>query len=112
MSWPEKGMRLLVRRTEALGLAPSLLLMVAWVGCGAAGARASALALWQYPELAQVFVGVIATLVAIGGLVGFWIIAPLVDFRNRGYRVRWLIGNEWVYEERRTDGSMQCLPFS
>jgi len=50
--------------------------------------------------------------VSIGGLVGFWIIADLVDFWRLGYRVRWLSGNEWVYEERKAEGSVQCLPFS
>jgi hypothetical protein len=48
----------------------------------------------------------------IGGLVGFGIVADLVDYWRRGYRLRWLSGNEWVYEERRAKGSAQSLPFS
>ena len=112
MSWPEKGIRLLWRRGQALGLVPSFLCVIAWVACGAAAARAIALELWQYPRLAMVFIIVIAAVVCIGGLVGFWIIVDLIEYWRLGYRVRWLSGNEWIYEERRAEGTVHCLPFS
>ena len=111
-SWAHDGIRTLERRSNVLGFAPSLLCVVAWVGCGAAVARAGVGALWHYPGLAQVFVMVAAAVVGIGGLVGFWIISSHIDFWRRGYRARWLTGNEWVYEERRAEGTAQCLAFS
>jgi hypothetical protein len=83
-----------------------------WVACGAVVARAGAAALWQHLGLAWVFVIVVAVVVSIGGLVGLWILAGHIDFWRLGYRVKWLAGNHWVYEERRPDGSVQCLPFS
>src|SRR5579863_2798172 len=79
MSWASDW-RLLWRQSQNLGLAPSLLCLITWIGCGAAGARAVALALWQYPRLAWVFAMLIAMVVAIGGLVGFWFVLDLVDY--------------------------------
>lgn len=49
--------------------------------------------------------------VALGGLVSFWILASHFEFRRRGYQIRWLAEDEWVYEERRADGSVECMPF-
>jgi hypothetical protein len=112
MSWADVRIRALLRRSEAIGFAPTVLCVIAWFGCGAAGARAGALALWEYPRLAEVFVWVVATVEGICGLVAFWIIADHVDYWRRGYRVRWLTGNEYVYEERRADGSVQSLRLS
>src|SRR5579863_10615102 len=91
----------LARGSDSVGFAPSVLCLIAWVACGAAVARAGVGALWQYPGLARVFLIVVAIVVAIGGLVGFWVLSPHIDFWRRGYRVKWLTGNEWVYEERR-----------
>ena len=55
---------------------------------------------------------VVAIAVAVGGLVGVWILSKHIDFRRRGYRAKWLAGNEWIYEERKADGSVECLLFS
>src|SRR3989442_15969786 len=64
-SWAQDGIRTLERRSNVLGFAPSLLCLVAWMGCGAAVARAGVGALLQYPGLAQVFVMVVAAVVGI-----------------------------------------------
>jgi hypothetical protein len=112
MTWLDHGIRALFRRSQAVGLAPSLLCVIAWVGVGAVVARAGVGALWQYPRFAQAFVIVVAIVVAMGGLVGFWIVAAFIHYWRRGYRVRWLTGNDWIYEERRAGGSVERLPFS
>jgi hypothetical protein len=78
--------------------------VIAWVGVGAAVARAGVRALWQYPRFAQAFVVVVAIVVATDGLVGFWIVADLIDYWRRSYRVRWLTANDWSDEERRAGG--------
>ena len=107
MTWMDHGIRKLARGSDSIGFMPSLLCMIAWVACGAAVARAGVGALWQYPGLARVFLIVVAIVVAIGGLIGFWILSSHIDFWRRGYRVKWLTGNRWAYEERRTDGSVE-----
>jgi hypothetical protein len=53
---------------------------------------------------------VIAAIVGIGGLLSFWIIADQVDYLRRGYRMRWVTGNDWLYEERALKGTERCLP--
>lgn len=112
MNWLERGIRALVMRSEATGLTPSVLRVIAWVGVGAAVARIGVGALSQYPRLAIVFLVLIALVFALGGLVGFWIVADLVAYWKRGYRVRWITGNSWIYEERRPGGSVETLLFS
>ena len=105
-------MNWLWRQSHAIGFVPSLLCAIGWVGCGAAVARAGASALSrQYPAVGMLFVIVMIILVAAGGLVSFWILADHIDFRMGGYQIRCLTGNKWVYEERRADGSIECLPF-
>jgi len=66
----------------------------------------------QYPWLAQAFLFVVSFVVAMGGLISFWILAPDVEFRVSGHQVKWQTANRWVYEERQADGSIECLPFS
>jgi hypothetical protein len=104
--------RALGRQSDVIGFVPSLLCAIAWVACGAAVAGAGAGALSQHPVLAEIFFVVLAGSVAIGGLVCFWILSMHIDFWIRGYQIRWLKGNEWVYEERRPRGPIERLPFS
>jgi len=112
MTWVDHRIRTLARRSDAIGFAPSLMFVIAWVACGAAVARAGVGALWQYPWFANVFVIIVAIVAALGGLVGVWILSNHIDFWRLGYRVKWLTGNEWIYEERSADGSVDCLSFS
>ena len=67
--------------------------------------------LWRYEWLAMAFLIVLGLVIAFGVLVSFWILMSHYDFRKRGYQVRWLTEDDWVYEERRTDGSTEGFPF-
>jgi hypothetical protein len=62
--------------------------------------------------VATAVVSIAATVAAFGGLVGFWVVAGLLRFRQRGYRVRWLSSNRWLYEERAMGGVPRHLPFA
>ncbi len=112
MAWLDSGFRAAAGRSEAIGIAPFILCVAGWVGLDAAVARTGAGALHSYPLLAQGFVIIVAIVVAMGGLAGLWIAADRIDYRRRGYRVRWLTGQAWRYEERTPGGSVECLPFS
>jgi hypothetical protein len=98
------------RGSERIGFVPTVLCAIAWLVCGAIGAREAVASLWQTPRLAQIVGIAIATVVGIGGLVSFWLIADHVDYLRRGYRVRWVTGSQWLYEERVSKGAERCLP--
>lgn len=78
---------------------------------GALVAREGFALLEQHPQLASIFFVAVTLVVAHGGLVSFWILTYQLKFRRRGYQIVWLAGNEWAYEERRTDGSIEFVPF-
>src|SRR5262249_32676733 len=102
----------LAKLSERLGIAPTILGIVVWIAAGVAVGRGGVAALWQYPRLGFVFMVIETTCVGFGGLFGFWMINSLIAYRTRGYRVRWLMGNDWVYEERAAKGEARCLPIS
>ena len=104
--------RILWRQSHAIGLVPSLFCAAAWLTCGVVVVRSGVGALWLYPVLAWGFWIVIGVVVALGGLVSFWILVSHFEFRRRGYQIRWLTEDEWVDEERRADGSVECMLFS
>ena len=93
-----------------MGFVPTVLCAVTWLVGGAIVARTAAASLWQVPRLAQVIGFSIATIVGLGGLVAFWLIADHVDYLRRGYHVRWVAGDNWLYEERVLNGTDLCLP--
>ena len=97
---------------ERLGLWPSVLCWIVWVGGGVFAARAFANALWPHPRLGTAIVWTVAIGVALGGLVGFWVIADLAEFWRRGYRVRWVAANRWIYEERAPGGVLHAIPLT
>ena len=109
MNWLIK---ILWRQSHAIGLVPSLLCAITWLACGGFVVRSGVGALWQYRELSWVFLILVSLAVASGALVSFWILVSHFEFRRRGYKIKWVTGDEWVYEERRIDGSVECLPFS
>jgi hypothetical protein len=96
--------------SQRIGFAPTVLCAIAWLVCGTIGVQGVVEALWPYPKMATFLVIVIATITGIGGLVSFWLIADQVEFWWLGYRVRWVAGNKWVYEERTATGALRCLP--
>jgi hypothetical protein len=96
------------RGSHRIGFVPTVLCAIAWLVFGTIGVRVAGASLWPTPKLAFVIVIIIAAIIAIGGLVSFWLIADHVDYQRRGYRVRRVVGNEWVYEER---GTESCLPY-
>jgi hypothetical protein len=104
--------RILWRQSYAIGLVPSMLCAAAWLIGGAVAARSGVGATSQYPRFAWGFLIVTSVVVALGSLVCFWILASHLEFRKRGYQIRWLTADEWVYEERRANGSIECMPFS
>lgn len=73
---------------------------------------AGAAALSEHPVLAEVFVLAVAVVEGISGLAAFWILVAHYNYWRRGYRLTWLTGNQWAYEERKADGSVQRLVFS
>ena len=99
------------RESHRIGLIPSMLCAVAWLGCGCLVVRFGVAALWRYEVLAWALLILVSLVVAFGVLLSFWILMSHYDFRKRGYQVRWLTGDHWVYEERRADGSTECFPF-
>jgi len=104
--------KILWRQSHAIGLVPSLLCGTAWLACGGIVVRSGVGTLWQYPVLAWAFLIVMCIVVALGGLVSFWILVSHFEFRRRGYQIKWITEDEWGYEERRADGSVECIPFS
>jgi len=69
-------------------------------------------ALWQYQGLSWAYIILVSLVVAFGALVSFWILMDHFEFRSRGYQIRWLAGDNWIYEERIANGPVECLPFS
>ena len=96
---------------ERVGLALSLVLWIAWVVGGAATAWHSGKFLAP-PRLAIAVVLLIAVITGIGGLIGYWVVADLVDFWRLGYRVKFVAGSEWLYEERQSRGSIRSFQFT
>lgn len=99
------------RGSDRIGFVPTVLSAIAWLVFGAIGVRVAFSSLWPTPRLALVVGIVIATIVGIGGLVSFWLIADHLDYVKRGYRVRWVTGNEWMYEERASKGAERRLRY-
>ncbi len=99
------------RESHKIGLIPSVLCAFAWLAGGALIVRVGAGVLWPYEWLAWAFMMVVSLVVVFGALVSFWILMSHFDFRRRGYQVRWITGDDWVYEERRADGSTEYFPF-
>lgn len=73
---------------------------------GAISVRIAASSLWPTPNVAFVFVIVIAAFFGFSNLISFWLIADHIGYLWRGYRVRRLIGTQWLYEERGTERSL------
>ena len=96
--------------SDRIGFVPTVVCAIAWLVFGVIVVRVAGASLWPTPKLAFVVVIVISTIIGIGGLVSSWLIADHVGYRMRGYRVRWVTGNEWMYEERVSTGTERCLP--
>ena len=96
--------------SERIGFVPTVLCAIAWLAFGVIAVRVAGASLWPTPKLAFVVVIVISAIIGIGGLLSYWLIADHVDYRVRGYRVRCVTGNDWLYEERVSKGTERCLP--
>jgi hypothetical protein len=94
--------------SNGIGLAGTTFLAAAWLGMGAALVVAASTALAAYPVIALIAAALLALPVAFGGLVSYWAISDHLEFRSRGYRVCWVAGNEWRYEEQ-VDGKLRSL---
>jgi hypothetical protein len=100
------------RASERIGLLPTVGCALAWVVGGVVVARAAASAsfLWQVLPLGLAVEFGLFISVGAGALVGLWSIGQHITFRRRGYRVRWTVGNEWLYEERLSSTERRSLP--
>jgi hypothetical protein len=105
-------MKRLWRLSHAIGFVPSLCCAIAWLAGGCVIVPSGVGALSQYPAWARIFLIVLGLVVAFGTLISFWILMDHVEFRRRGYQIRWLTEDEWVYEERRAVGLVECLSFT
>lgn len=112
----EPKFNLMLKRRDAFQFAVECIAaafaMVAWVGLGIWLTRGVGNVLHEYPKVA---LGIIFGLMAVfgfGGLYGFWLIADRLEFVYRGFRVMWISGENWIYEERRSDRTFRRFPFS
>lgn len=96
---------------ERNGLALSLVLWIAWIVGGAAAAWHGGKFLAPHP-LAIAVVLLIAVITGVGGLIGFWVVADLVDFWRLGYGVKPVAGNQWLYQERPSRDSVRSFQFT
>ena len=108
----DRLIRILWRQSHAIGLLPSIICAIAWIAFGAVFVRFSPSILGKHPALFGSCLIAVSLIIAFGGLVSFWILSSHLGFRKRGYRVNWLAGDKWVYEERLIDGSVQCIPLA
>jgi len=100
------------RASERIGFVSTVACAIAWLVCGALLARAAAAAslLWRIPMLGLAVEILLCSVVGIGGLLSFWLIANHIDYLRRGYRVKWTCGNDWLYEERISATEERFLP--
>src|ERR1041385_8594114 len=96
--------------SRTIGFVPTALCAMAWLVGGALAVGSASAHRWPHPGLGYAVVCIIALLVACGGLVSFWLVADHVDYLVRGYRISWIAGTEWLYEER-ANGVIRGLPF-
>lgn len=108
----DRLIRTLWRQSHAIGFSSSIICAIAWIACGGAFVRFGLSALAQSPVLFWFCLIFVSLIIAVGALVSFWILMSHIQFRKRGYQVNWLTKDEWVYEERRSDGSVEYLPLS
>lgn len=94
-----------------VGLIPTVACAAAWLVLGATSTLGIAKVLSPHPNLAWIVAILVALVVALVGLVSFWLVADLIEFSRRGYRVKWVDGNDWLYEERGVNGEKHFLPF-
>ena len=99
------------KASQRIGLVPTVLCSAAWLVAGGRGAQAVAALLAGYPMLAVLSLSLVAVVTGLGGLAAFWLIADHVEYRKRGYRVRWVSGNRWLYEERASARDLRFLPY-
>jgi hypothetical protein len=103
----------LFRVGERFGFAWTVVCAIAWLACGVYLVRVAAGAslLWRYPALGVTVEVILGTVVAIGGLLAYWLIAGQIGFLRRGYRIRRISGNDYLYEERVPSREKRSLPF-
>ena len=104
-------MEYILRFSRRIGLGPTAggLLLWLWGGAGVAMLVGRALA-GISPAWALGCSGAIGVAVGLGGLVSFWLICEHIEFLRRGFRVRWVKDEHWLYEERAPTGEARLLP--
>jgi hypothetical protein len=97
----ECEMLILFKLSQNIGFVGTVAAVFVWLTAVATAMVAVSSGFSQHPRLVNVtFFGFIVV-AAISGLIGFWLVAEHVNYWWNGYRVKWLHGNKWVYEERR-----------
>lgn len=94
-------MLILLRLSQKVGVAGTTIIAFFWLAAAAFAIEVVQRELAQSPRLASVAAFSLVVIATSGGLVGFWLVADYGRYWLLGYRVSWLGGNRWVYEERR-----------
>jgi hypothetical protein len=104
-------MKLLFKLSEKIGLVPTVIGVIIWLAVGTWATLMAVETLWQYPRIAVVVVLAFIIATGMSGLVGYWLVTDRIEFWQRGYQVRWIDANDWVYEERSVASEERILPY-
>jgi len=105
-------MKILFKLSKKAGFIPTIIGVFIWLACGYVAVPAVGDVLWQYPNVAYAFAIAIIATTGLGSIVGFWLVADHIEFWQRGYRVKRLSANDWVYEERSATSEERILQYS
>ena len=104
-------MNTLFKLSEKAGLVPTAIGVIVWLVGGIWATLAVVNGLWHFPTLAVVLTISFMVVTSIGGLVGFWLVADRFEFWLRGYYVKPIGDNDWIYEERSSASEIRTLPY-
>jgi hypothetical protein len=104
-------LKYIFKYSRLMGLIPTLCCALLWLWGGARVAVLAGDALaGSIPDLAVDVSGVIVSIVGLGALVSLWLISDHMRFFRRGFRMRWVEANHWLYEERAPVSEARLLP--
>ena len=94
-----------------IGLRATVFCVIAWLAFGYVGTFASISFLANHPSPLAVLLVVGWIVLGLGGLVGYWCISWHLNFKRLGYRIEWIAGDDWLYQERQSTALIESLPF-
>jgi hypothetical protein len=104
-------MKRLFRLSQKVGLLPTVIGAIICLAVGTYATLAVVDILWQFPRIALVVVMSLIIVTGMGGLVMYWLVTDQIEFWQRGYQVKWIDANDWVYEERSAASEERILPY-